>query len=95
LGGKEHFSELVETTDLCGESEGIICSYRLLTEEAAHAIFDAQLASVHSCGDGFPIEFLELSTIGTLGILEKDHPTVRVGVADKHAAFGSVPGGNG
>jgi hypothetical protein len=95
LGGKEHFSELVETTDLCGESEGIICSYRLLAQEAAHAIFDAQLASVHSCSDGIPIEFLKLSTIGTLGIFEKDHATARVGVANKHAAFGSVPAGNG
>jgi hypothetical protein len=90
LGGKERFAQLVEETRFRGECESVVRPHRLLTQEAAHSVFDSQLTRVDGSTDQRPVDLFELATVRALGILEDDHGLVGIVISDNDTPLGRV-----
>jgi hypothetical protein len=69
------------------QGEGVICSQRLSTQEAAHAVFNGEFTGFQSGGGERSIQLFKVSTVGALRIL-KDHDLFRIGVANQDSPSG-------
>jgi hypothetical protein len=92
LRRKECPAQLVKPTGFGGQDKGVVGSDRLWTQEAAHAIFDGQVAGADGGRNERSVEILELTAVGALWILEEDHAVPGTGIADKDSALGCMAG---
>ena len=87
---EEETAERVEATRFCSECQRVVRSHRLRSEEAPHAILDGEHPGVDLRRNEGSVELLELPTVGTLWVLEQDHPLRTVGPSHEDSTFGSV-----